>query len=98
MSKDDPVLVELGARGPMLAARDRVRELLRDAEGAAPVLLDAAGLTFISRTAAAELLDAVRRWRAAGRTVEWRNVGDDIVKMFRAVDPTAEIDRTKDGM
>ncbi len=93
MSKGDPVCVHLGVRGSTLAARDRVRELLRDAEVAnGAVLLDAVHLTFISRTAAAELLDAVRRWRAAGRTVEWRSVGTDVAKMLRAVDPTVEIE------
>ena len=89
MSKDEWVRVHLGARGPTMSARDRVRELLRNAEAAdGPVLLDVARVQFVSRTAAVELLDAVRRWRAAGRIVEWRYVGDDVVKMLRAVDPT----------
>ncbi|MFH1099028.1 MAG: STAS domain-containing protein [Candidatus Uhrbacteria bacterium] len=92
MSKGDAICIRLGVRGSSLAARDSVREILRDAEGDAPILLDATGLTFISRTAAAELLDAVRRWRAAGRIVEWRYVGDDIAQMFRAVDPSVNIE------
>lgn len=92
MSKGEAVRIRLGVRSASLAARDRVRELLRDADGDGPILLDAARLTFISRTAAAELLDAVRRWRAEGRVVEWRSVGDDVAKMLRAVDPSVEID------
>lgn len=93
MSKDEVIRIRLGVRSALLAARDRVRALLRDAEQTdGPILLDAARLTFISRTAAAELLDAVRRWRAAGRIVEWRSVGVDVAKMLRAVDPNVDVE------
>lgn len=92
-SKGDEVRVRLGARGATIAARDRVRELLRDAASTdGPILFDAARLTFISRTAAAELLDSVRRWRAEGRTVAWCSVDDDVAKMLRAVDPSVTIE------
>lgn len=92
MSRGDPTRVVLGARGSTIAARDRVRALLRDvAGGNGPILVDATQLSFISRTAAAELLDAVRRWRAAGRTVEWQHVSTDVAKMLRAVDPSIDI-------
>ena len=70
-----------------------IRPALKGAtRGMGPVLLDAARLTFISRTAAAELLDAVRRWRTSGRIVEWQHIGGDVAKMFNAVDPTMKIE------
>lgn len=79
--------IMLASKSPLIDARDRVRELLRPAEDAHAVVLDATDLEFISRSAAAELLATVTRWQQAQRTVSWRHIAPPIALMFRAVQP-----------
>lgn len=81
------VTIALASRSPLIDARDRVRALLQPAADAQEIILDAAGLEFISRSAASELLATVARWREAQHAVFWRNVAPSIAQMFRAVQP-----------
>lgn len=86
------VTVALASKSPLIDARDRVRELLQPAADAKKIVMDATGLEFISRSAASELLAAVARWQQDRRLVSWRNVAPPIVQMFRAVDPSVNIE------
>lgn len=77
----------LASRSPLIDARDRIRELLQPATDAQEVVVDAAGLEFMSRSAASELLATIARWRQAKRTISWQNVAPPIAQMLCAVDP-----------
>ncbi|MBI4434642.1 STAS domain-containing protein [Candidatus Uhrbacteria bacterium] len=91
-STDTTITIVLASRSPLIDARDRVRELLQPAADVQDILMDATGLEFISRSAASELLAAVARWKQEHRSVHVRNVAPTIAKMFRAVDPSVEIE------
>lgn len=91
-SMSTTVTVTLASRSPLIDARDRVRELLQPAADAQDIVMDAIGLEFISRSAASELLATVARWQQDHRSVSWRNVAPPIAQMFRAVDPSVNID------
>lgn len=91
-SANTTVTIMLAAMSPLIDARDRVRALLQPAADAQDIVLDATNLEFISRSAAAELLATVVRWRQDRRFVSWRNIAPSVAQMLRAVDPSVSIE------